>query len=500
MTHIVFRTDASERIGTGHLMRCLALGDALTERGATCHFIGRISKDLQKLVTTPGHRLHVFGDIDRTFSEDVIDVTHDSADTRAYIAQLVERPRWLVTDHYGIDARWESALRSAADHIMSIDDLDDRAHDCDILLDQNLAVDNRARYSAHVTSASRTLLGPRFALLRREVRAARLRRRVHDGRVHRILVCFGGSDPTDETSRVLRALSTLAFNDLDVVVIAGAANPHAQSIERLCAGQQTRCRYIHQTEDMAGEMSKADLAIGAGGVMALERCAAALPALVWPVSDNQRAGIDALAQAGAVIAPLAEAMRDECAIAQQLAALVANPSLLRVTAQRAAEVCDGRGADRVASLLIPPEIHVRRAVLADAEWMLLWRNHPDIRRYALEASPIDGRTHREWLARTVADQNRVLLIAEDSSGPLAVVRYDIENTCAEVSIYLSPQMIGRGLGYAVLATAEHWLRDVRSDVNLLTARVRPENITSARLFRDAGYTCRYELYRKSLHD
>jgi UDP-2,4-diacetamido-2,4,6-trideoxy-beta-L-altropyranose hydrolase len=499
MTQIVFRTDASERIGTGHLMRCLALADALTERGATCHFIGRIPENMRTLVTTPGHAVHALDVKDRT-AADAIDVAHDSADTRAHIARLPERPRWLVTDHYGIDARWEKALRSAVDHIMSVDDLDDRPHDCDMLLDQNLPTDDKPRYSAHVTSGCRMLLGPRFALLRRGFRAARLRRSVRDGIVRRILVCFGGSDPTDETSRVLRALSAARFGNLEIVAIAGVANPRARAVERLCAGHETRCRYIHHTEDMAGEMSKADIAIGAGGVIALERCAAGLPALVWPVADNQRAGVEALAQAGAVIAPLAEAMEDEAAIAEQLAALCANPSLVHATAQRAAEVCDGRGADRVATLLVPPQLRVRTAVLADAQWMLLWRNHPEIRRYALDTAPIDAPTHREWLARTLADQNRVLLVAEHGDGPIAVIRYDIENTRAEVSIYVAPEAIGRGLGRAALAAAETWLRGARSDLKVLTARVVPDNTASARLFRDAGYTCRYELYEKSLHD
>jgi UDP-2,4-diacetamido-2,4,6-trideoxy-beta-L-altropyranose hydrolase len=191
---------------------------------------------------------------------------------------------WLIVDHYAIDARWERALRPICRKLMVIDDLADRPHDCDLLVDQNY--EDEDRYKGLVSPSCRLLLGPKYALLRpeyAEYRATKVRQSVFGKRV---LVFFGGSDPNDLTGTALKALSGPGLGDLEVDVVVGANYLHYDLLTQLAAlrGRTT----IHMPRPhLAGLMAGADIAIGAGGVTNWERMCIGLPSLVITVADNQ---------------------------------------------------------------------------------------------------------------------------------------------------------------------------------------------------------------------
>lgn len=275
---IAIRTDASVPVGTGHVMRCLTMAEALRKRRAEVVFVCREEPgNCCKLVMEKGFQ--VFG----LPVEKPMDSLQDAEQTVKVLACKLD---WLIADHYGIGAEWERCMRCTAGGIMVIDDLADRPHECDLLLDQNLYGDMWHRYDALVPAACRLFLGPRHALLREEFITARRTLRRRDGVVGRILVFFGGSDPTNETAKALAAIKLLQRPELHVDVVIGDSNPHRMAIEELCA-TMPNVSWHRQVSTMAALMTAADLSVGAGGITTWERCFLGLPSLVVVVAGNQ---------------------------------------------------------------------------------------------------------------------------------------------------------------------------------------------------------------------
>ena len=299
---VAIRVDASITIGTGHFMRCLTLADALVQRGARTRFVSRhLPEHLRALLPRRGHQFIALADA--TDSGRTDELAHaawlgasQEDDARQSADALSDRIwDWLVVDHYALDARWESALREAAKKILAIDDIADRVHDCDLLLDQNCHADMERRYAGKLPPPCRTLLGPRYALLREEFRRMRDSSRRRRAAVKRLLVCFGGIDATNCTGLAMDALAD--FGDFQVDVVIGAQHPCRADIEARCAARGYRCHV--ETGDMAALMAAADLALGAAGATSWERCCLGLPALTISLAANQDDVAQGLALSGA---------------------------------------------------------------------------------------------------------------------------------------------------------------------------------------------------------
>jgi UDP-2,4-diacetamido-2,4,6-trideoxy-beta-L-altropyranose hydrolase len=210
----------------------------------------------------------------------------DAAETIAAIEDSGGKPDWLIVDHYAIDAQWERALRPHTGHLMVIDDLADRDHDCDLLLDQNLVADFESRYARRIPQGANSLLGPRYALLQPIYADLHKIARPRTGPVRRILVYFGASDLPDLTGRVLSAFLTLCRAEISLDVVIGLVNPHRSMIEQLAAGH-TNIVLHYNLPSLATLMVAADVAIGAGGATSWERLCLTLPAIVVTLADNQ---------------------------------------------------------------------------------------------------------------------------------------------------------------------------------------------------------------------
>ena len=229
------RVDASGQIGTGHLMRCLTLADALKPSGAQIRFVSRhMPEHLRVMLSSNGHEFALLNGVSSeqtaygssyahwlgvSQAQDARDTTH------ALFGQTWD---WLIVDHYALDAGWETALRSSAKYILVIDDIADRQHDCDVLLDQNFYADMDTRYTGKVPAHCQLLLGPRFALLREEFRRMREHIKPRIGPVKRVLIFFGGVDAENYTLCAIEALACLSNSDLNVGVVIGAQHPHLQ--------------------------------------------------------------------------------------------------------------------------------------------------------------------------------------------------------------------------------------------------------------------------------
>jgi UDP-2,4-diacetamido-2,4,6-trideoxy-beta-L-altropyranose hydrolase len=330
---VVFRADASVSIGSGHVMRCLTLAGALAQRGAQAAFLCCPQPgDMRAAIEAHG------------FPVIPLQRCDDSREAASALEAMGE-VGWLVVDHYGIDERWERAMRSAVHRIFAIDDLADRRHDCDLLLDQNLRSEETS-YRGLVPPSATVLMGPSYALLRDEFRQARTRVSVREGKVRRIVVFFGGSDPTNETEKAVAAIRLLNRADIEVDVIVGASNPVKDRISDLCA-ELPYMRFHCQVADMAHFLEEADLALGAAGVSSWERLALGVPALVVAVADNQLENMRQLDKLGAAIGLGVSRNVTVEGLAQAIGNLLSSPGIVRAMSEKTLGLVDGEGANRV---------------------------------------------------------------------------------------------------------------------------------------------------------
>lgn len=300
---VVIRADASRAIGSGHVMRCLTFAERLRKRGDDVTFVSReLPGNLIAFVEGKGFRVlylpHHAEDASLTGYAAWLTVpeTVDAEETLAAVSRHIDL---LVVDSYALDIAWERRLRAVAARIFVIDDLANRVHDCDALLDQNFYRDAAHRYDGLVPATCDVRIGPRYALLREEFFAARRSLRTRDGHLRRVFVFYGGSDLTRETEKAVRALLAVPELRLAADVVVGSSNAHLAEIKALCAGHESLHLHV-QAQNMAALMAAADLALGAGGTTTWERCFLGLPALVTVIAENQRSIAKDTAAAGLV--------------------------------------------------------------------------------------------------------------------------------------------------------------------------------------------------------
>ncbi len=339
---IAFRADASLEIGTGHVMRCLTLAEALRNRGAKVVFVcSEHPGHLCDLINEKGFRVFRLG-------------IEQESDARQSLNALASDFvwDWVIVDHYALDIRWESVMRKLTKNIMVIDDMADRQHDCDILLDQNLFEDISDRYSNLVGPNTVKFLGPRYALLRQEFsdhRPDRIRN-VPDKR-KRILVSFGGADMPNAAGRIMSALKNEIKHHIDIDVIAGMTNPNFKSLMEICKGSEN-IRLFRNVDHMALILAGTYLAVGGGGVSALERSALGVPSLIYAVAENQiRPSIQLSKMGAAIYMGKIEEMRKNLLI-KNIEALIDNPESWLKMSQKAMDIVDAEGTSRIASYIM----------------------------------------------------------------------------------------------------------------------------------------------------
>ncbi|WP_028492442.1 UDP-2,4-diacetamido-2,4,6-trideoxy-beta-L-altropyranose hydrolase [Thioalkalivibrio sp. ALE19] len=350
---VVFRADASEQIGNGHVMRCLTLAEGLRERGHECHFICR-QHEGNRIETIRGHgfSVHVLPLVTNNLGENSGEAASphvhwlgvswetDARECLEIVGEL--NPDWLVIDHYALDARWERCVKAQGARVLVIDDLADRPHEADLLLDQNLGR-SAEDYTDLVPAGCRILVGPRYALLRPEFgqqREESLRGR-RSPRLQRLLVTMGGVDQHNATGKALSALRSCPLpDDAEIEVVMGGNAPWLTEVREQCAAMPWPTRVQVDVQDMARRMVEADLAIGAAGSTSWERCCLGLPALMVVLAENQRSIGEALHSAGA--GQMIGTPDDLVVLPRRWASLV-EATALADTAMAASNLTDGNG-------------------------------------------------------------------------------------------------------------------------------------------------------------
>ena len=504
--NILFRTDSSLQIGSGHVMRCLTLADDFKLRGAVVTFICRnLPGNMIGLIEGKGYQAKY---LTEPIAEYVIlpeDVAHapwlgvswdqDAAETITAVGDM--QPDWLIIDSYAIDRRWENKLRPFVNKIMVIDDLADRPHNCDLLLDQNLYQAMEARYDNLVSAKCHKLLGPKYALLRPEFAIARKNLRQRDGVVKRILVFFGGIDSTNETEKTLQVLIGISNRQFDIDVVVGGGNARNEEIQKFCMTHEG-FNYHCQVDNMAELMAAADLALGAGGSTTWERCSVGLPSLITVLAENQQE----LAETGARQGMFFYLGRSETVSTEKIMDTIrifsSSPECVQSYSTHALAAVDAKGTQRVTGLLSPPQIAIRSAGSDDCDSIYEWRNAEETRRYIFDDKSISLETHRIWFCSTLKNPNRILLIGIIDNKPVGVLRYDFSGSEALISVYLVPGGQGQGVGSQLIRCGSQWLREYYPNIKTINAEIFKENVASLRAFESAGYKEHHAVYREEL--
>ena len=467
----LFRADASATIGSGHVRRCLSVAAALKRDGWTCRFaVGEESLTVVPELIAGSFETRALPPAGLRDAAELGRSAPDGCDL-------------LVVDHYGLDRTYEWAARSFARHILVIDDLADRDHDCDTLMDATSGR-KKSDYAPHVPASADLLLGPAYAPLRPEFAAARARRTTHPRDHRRMLINFGGTDPDNATGAVLAALTDMRLpDDLHIDVVLGHGARHAALVTARISAMSDRFQLHLDAPDMVSLLAAADIAIGAGGVSALERCCLGLPAILIVIADNQRMVAASLAEAGA-----ARIARDGADAARQAIALLEDRPARQAMASVAASLCDGRGAARIAAWVDPERARdnmpVRlRPVTADDEAVTFaWQQQPETRRFARDAGVPTREEHRAWFAARRIHPDCLYNIVLHDDRPAGTVRLDRRDGGWEVSIGIDAARHGIGLGRAALALVRRLVPEAP-----LLAQILPGNDVSRMLFTRAGY-------------
>lgn len=339
---IVIRTDASNAIGSGHVMRCLTLANQLKNVGFTIIFICRkFPGNSISHIRNQGflvEELQDYGAQDH-WSWIKENWELDAEETQNVILRFNTPVKMIIIDHYSIDSKWENRIRQHVKKIMVVDDLADRHHDCDLLLDQNYYINMQDRYDTLLPEACTKLLGPNYVLIRDEFLNSNTKEISRNGHIERILIFFGGSDPTGETLKTLKSLSNLNMPEVYLDVVVGESNPQKLKIQDFCRKIPTVTFHV-QVNNMAELMMQADLAIGAGGSNMWERCILALPSMSIIVANNQKELVEAVAIAGATV-NLGESRNVTPNIIQKsLQNLMKNPYLVELISKKCGQIID----------------------------------------------------------------------------------------------------------------------------------------------------------------
>jgi UDP-2,4-diacetamido-2,4,6-trideoxy-beta-L-altropyranose hydrolase len=475
MSNIVIRADASSQIGTGHVMRCLALAHSARTRGLTVSFVcAELPDALEGRLLDSGCAVYR------------MEVIPGSLEDAEQTGQLARDSQWLVIDGYRFDDAFEAKLKANLEYsstrILAFDDEGQQAHSSvDAILNQNHGAE---QFAPNYSRTATQLLGSRFALLRPEFLKWQTWECPTPERISRILVTFGGSDLGNHSLEVLQALEVGFPEVFEIRVIVGAANPHLETLKLFAVTSHHQLELFQNVSDMPAMLAWAEFAISAAGSTVWELAFMNLPALIAVVARNQLE----LATAMDSVAGM-QNLGWITELDQKAFAKTIQDAMARAHSPKSGrQLIDGFGAERVLAHLENDELWLRSAKPSDSRQVWLWANDPEVRQVSFNSNLIPWESHLPWFTRKLEDDSSVLLIAcklEDDA-PFGLIRFALEADEAMVSVMLDSQSRGHGLGSRVLERATQRLFATR-EVTTVRAYIKTDNPRSHRAFARAGY-------------
>ncbi len=479
MERLIIRVDASIQIGTGHLVRCQALGQAWKNAGGQVTFITACQDEglLQQLR-------------EEQFDIHLLTKPHPDAsdwnDTKGVLAAHPDA--WVVLDGYHFDEVYQQQVKETKHRLLVIDDVAHLKHyHADILLNQNLGAEQLS-YSGEPDT--RWLLGTRYALLRREFLAWREWRREIPAVARRVLVTLGGGDAGNNTLKVIQALQKTDIPGLEANVVVGASNPHAAKLEAAARQSRIPIRLAHKVKDMAELMAQADVAVSSSGSTVWELLFLGTPTLLLVSADNQRYVAEHVENNGAgktlgwaknlSVEPLARA----------LDSLLKDFNWRVEAVKKARQIVDGQGAQRVITAIKEAKargLSLRKAEQEDCRLLWEWANDPLTREASFSTKTIPWEDHVRWFGAKLSDPSCYYYILTDEEGtPIGQVRFDVSSAEAEVSVSIAPNFRGYTYGAnGIRLASQHLFK--KTTITRIHAYIKPDNNASIHAFTEASY-------------
>jgi UDP-2,4-diacetamido-2,4,6-trideoxy-beta-L-altropyranose hydrolase len=336
MIHVFIHFEASPQIGLGHAIRCLNLAKSLKKHAKINLFISPTTKQI------------IAERIDLDFQT----IPFDHRGTNINFSTGYDK-NVLILDNYELGEEFENQFHKKMDLIFVIDDLANRKHHCQLLLDQTAGL-SKSRYLNLVPKECHILTGADYALISPLFESARqksiARRQEPNFTPKNLLVALGGADPDNITGQLISDLDQINFlSSIDIVI--GSASLHKTTLKNDIKNRKKTFTLHHNLTSLCPLLQTTDIVIGAGGVSAIERCVLGIPSLLIEIADNQKQMIAQLEQMNAAINIGSPSQLSPSTLKHALEQMQ-DRSTYQVMSQSAANVCDGKGLERVCSHLL----------------------------------------------------------------------------------------------------------------------------------------------------
>jgi len=475
---LLIRTDASVQIGTGHLMRCLALAQAWQDAGGqTVFLMATKAPALESRLQSEGMEI-----VHLSVQSGSID---DAIQTSYYAHQV--GADWIVVDGYHFGTNYQRIIKNQKCRLLIIDDLGNfKYYYADLILNQNIYAHeelyvNREPYT-------QLLLGTRYALLRREFLKWRGWRREIPEVARKVLVTMGGSDPDNVTLKVIQALQQVNMDGLEAIVVVGGSNPNHEELQAAVQDSRFPIRLESNVTDMPELMAWADVAISAGGSTCWELAFMGVPALVTILASNQYPIAESLNAIGCAVNLGWYEDVSPTETAQALTQLLRAPGTRAEMSKHGRQLVDGDGVDRALMHIRGESVRLRRVREDDCRLLWEWANDKEVRASAFSSNPIPWEEHVRWFMRKLQDPNCFIFVALDNEDtPLGQVRFDIVRD-GEAEIDVSIDKDRRRLGYGALLLSKAVNEVFRlTSISIVHAFIKPNNEASMKAFERTGF-------------
>jgi UDP-2,4-diacetamido-2,4,6-trideoxy-beta-L-altropyranose hydrolase len=449
----VFRFEASSLIGAGHAIRCSVLINSLISLGWNC-------------VIVTSEKTYEFVKFLNQFK--CIDI--DSLHARPFQHDL------LVVDNYDLDYKYENYFRTHAKKILVIDDLANRKHDCDILLDQTYNRDPKD-YKNLVPEHCKILTGNKYTLLRSEfikLRPRALLKRIATNKIEKILISMGGSELGDYTLQALELINKIKFKGI-IDIVLGFTDNNLYKVKQYISSMKnlSKINIFHDINNMAELIYEADLAIGAAGSSVWERCCLGLPSVLLMIASNQKDIYESL-----IHNKICYSYKD-----------LAENDLYNIRFNtNFYNLIDGFGVNRVLIEALMPDIFtitLKHISPEDKDMLFDWQNIKDIRKYCNNPEIPSYEEHLLWFKKRIKQTyNPFWIIYDSDANAIGVINlvYNSLNDYYDLGWYIIPQKQSEGLGTQALKLATFLVRPMK-----VHAFVKPENISSHKALQKAGF-------------
>ena len=474
LMNVVIRPDVGPAVGTGHVVRMMALGEACCNLGASVTMVcGDLPAGLVQRLIGCGIDVHQL--------KNALCDANDAEETLEFARR--NNADWIVIDGYGFDASYQELMAQTDAVLMMMDDgtvADPKI--VDVVLNQNVYASTQKEDAAFLGGCNYTLLRSQF------LSAAASESKKTRQFARRILVTLGGCDDENWTDRVLRSMSFGGASKLIVDVVVGVGYQHLDSLLELKRELPFHVRIHRNVDRMVDVMQRADFAITAGGSTCYELARCGVPALAIPVAPNQVPIVEALDTMGTLVAfdPEKEDRKDLSRLTRKL---LRDSEARDRMSRLGRKLVDGKGAFRIARRMANWGLSFREATLEDAQLLLSWRNDPEVRSVSFDSEVMSFDSFQVWLSQNLEDpRTRRWIVISRSGHSIGEVHLDFENPQkAVIGITLDHTRRGKGLGRTIIEMACKTAFEENPLMDSVVAWISPGNVASERAFRSVGF-------------